>query len=147
MPSITMAPHLIVTNGPAALAFYKEALGAVEVMPANLAPDGRKVVHAELRIGEASFYVCDDFTPEQNRNPLALGGSPVTLNLTVEDADAFFNRAVAAGATVTMPMEDTFWGARYGKFTDPSGHEWAINQQVREVSPEEIQKASDAYFG
>ena len=147
MPSITMVPHLIMTNGPAAIAFYKQAFGAVEAYPANLSPDGQKVVHAELRIGEATLYLCDDFTPEQNRNPVALGGSPVTLNLTVEDADAVFARAVEAGAIVTMPMEDTFWGARYGKLDDPFGHVWSINQQVREVSREEIKKASDAYFG
>ena len=146
MPAITMVPHLLVTNGLEAIAFYKKALGAVEAHPANLSPDGQKVVHAELRIGEAAFYLCDDFTPEQNRNPKALGGSPVTLNLTVEDADAVFARAVEAGAIVTMPMEDTFWGARYGKFDDPFGHVWSINQQIREESPEELKQASDAYF-
>jgi uncharacterized glyoxalase superfamily protein PhnB len=147
MPSISLVPHLIVTNGPEALAFYKKALGAVEAYPANLTPDGKKVVHAELRIGDATLYLCDDFTDEQNRNPQALGGSPVTLNLTVEDADAVFERAVQAGGIVTMPMQDTFWGARYGKFNDPSGHEWSINQQVRQVGAEEIKQASDAYFG
>ena len=147
MPSVQLIPHLIVSNGLEAIAFYKKALGAVETMPPNLTPDGRQVVHAELRIGDALFYLCDDFTDEQRRNPQALGGSGLILNLTVDDADALFERAVEAGATVTMPIEDTFWGARYGMFTDPSGHAWAINQHVREVSPEEIKQGSDAYFG
>ncbi len=144
MPSITLVPHLIVTNGPEALAFYKKAFGAVEAHPANLTPDGR-LLHAELRIGDAPFYLCEDFTDEQNRTPQALGGSPVTLNLTVDNADALFEQAVQAGATVTMPMQDTFWGARYGKVTDPSGHDWAINQQVREVSAEDLKKGAEAF--
>lgn len=147
MPSVQLIPHLIVSNGAEAIAFYKQAFGAVEAMPPNLTPDGRQVVHVELRIGDAVFYLCDDLTEAQNRHPLALGGTGLTLNLTVDDADAFFARAVEAGATVAMPMEDTFWGARYGKIIDPSGHAWAINQHVRDVSPEEIKQASDAYFG
>lgn len=144
MPSFTLVPHLIVTNGPEAIAFYKQAFGAVEAYPPNLTPDGR-LLHAELRIGDAMFYLCEDFTDAQDRTPRALGGTPVTLNLTVDDADAVFDQAVKAGATVTMPMEDTFWGARYGKVTDPSGHDWAINQQVREVSPEELKKGAEAF--
>lgn len=146
MSSITLIPHLIVKGGVDAIAFYKKALGAEEATPANLTPDGQKVVHAELRIGGAVFYMCDDFTEEGPRDPRSLGGSPVVLNLTVANADALFERAVQAGAVVTMPMQDTFWGARYGKFRDPSGHEWSINQQVRDVSRAEIKEASDTYF-
>lgn len=121
-----LIPHLVVKGAAAAIEYYKAALGAEELvrMPG---PDGR-LMHAALRIGEATLMLCDDF-PEYcggvSRAPS--GPSPVTLHLCVPDADEAIARAQTAGATVTMPADDMFWGDRYGKVTDPFGHDWSYS--------------------
>jgi len=137
--------HLCVKGGVQAIEFYKQAFGAEEVvrMPA---PDGR-VMHAELKIGSSTVYLGDDF-PEycggKEHNPLAMGGSPVTIHQYVEDCDAAIQRAAEAGATVTMPPADMFWGDRYGKVTDPFGHVWAFATHVKDLSPQEMAEAASA---
>lgn len=139
----TLVPHLIVNDGPKAMEFYKAAFGAEEVAR-NLTPDSGRLFHGELRIADSVLLLCDEF-PEMDpssRSPQSLGATSMTLDLMVEDADAACAKAVAAGATVTMPEQDTFWGARYGKITDPFGHHWAFNQQVRQVSAEELAKGA-----
>jgi PhnB protein len=140
----TVTPHLVVRDGNRAIDFYKRAFGATEVarMPG---PDGKSVAHAELKIGDSFLFLCDEF-PGMNRAPQSLGGSSVTINLYVEDCDAVFNRAVAAGATVQMPLADQFWGDRYGKLVDPFGHEWAVTTHKEDVSPEEVGKRAQAAF-
>ncbi|MBM3983875.1 MAG: VOC family protein [Planctomycetes bacterium] len=121
-----LIPHLVVKGAAQAVEFYKAALGAVELlrMPAD---DGR-LMHAALKIDDATLFLCDDF-PEYcggvARAPS--GPSPVTLHLCVPCADTAIATAVAAGATATMPAEDMFWGDRYGKITDPFGHEWSFS--------------------
>lgn len=121
-----LVPHLVVKGAAAAIEYYKAALGAEELvrMPT---PDGR-LMHAALRIGDATLFLCDDF-PEYcggiSRAPS--GPSPVTLHLCVPDTDAAISRAEAAGGTVAMPADDMFWGDRYGKVTDPFGHEWSFS--------------------
>jgi PhnB protein len=138
-------PHLVVSNGPEALEFYKQALGAEELarMPA---PDGR-IMHAEFRVGGHLVYLCDDF-PEmcggKSRSPTALGGSPVNIHRYVEDCDAEVTRAVAAGAAMTMPPTDMFWGDRYAMVTDPYGHNWSFATHIKDMTLEEITKAAAA---
>lgn len=135
-------PHLTVDDAAAAIDFYVKAFGAIEHgrIPG---PDG-KLIHAALGINGSSVMLNDDF-PEmsggKSMTPQALGGSPVTIHLVVTDVDKQFQQAVDAGATVVMPVEDQFWGDRYGVLADPFGHLWSMGQPVREVSTEEIEDA------
>jgi PhnB protein len=138
----SLSPHLCVDGAAAAIDFYVKAFGAVELgrLPG---PDG-KLVHAALQINGSTVMLNDDF-PEYNAGksstPVALGGTPVTIHLTVTDVDTKFQQAVDAGATVVAELEDQFWGDRYGIVRDPFGHQWSLGQPVREVSPEEIAEA------
>jgi PhnB protein len=139
-PSVN--PHLVVGDGAAAIDFYVKAFDAVELgrIPG---PDGR-LMHAALQINGSTVMLNDDF-PEYNdgksSTPVALGGTPVTIHLTVTDVDTKFQQALDAGATVVAALEDQFWGDRYGVVRDPFGHHWSLGQPVREVSPEEIAEA------
>ncbi len=141
-------PQLIVSNGCAALNFYKEAFGAEEV-DRMMTPDGKKLIHGELILDRHKFFVSDEFDASEGgtcKSPQTLGGTGVRITLQVDDADDIVERAVAAGAHVNMPVQDMFWGARYGKIVDPFGHEWGINQQVKEQSLEETQAAAGEFF-
>src|SRR2546426_907631 len=141
-------PHLIVSNGRAAVEFYKEAFGAQEA-DSMMAPDGKRLLHGELLLDGHKFFVSDQFAESEGgtcKSPDTLGGTCVRITLQVDDADGIVERAVAAGARVVMPVQNLFWGARYGKIVDPFGHEWGINQQLKEQSPEETQKAADEFF-
>lgn len=142
-----LSPHIVVSDAKAAIDFYKQAFGAQELVRHN-APDGQKVMHCGLLIQGGMLMLCDDF-PEYcggvSRVPKAGAPSSVTLHLQVEDADAVYNQAVAAGATVTMPLADMFWGDRYGKLQDPFGHEWSIGAAIRHVTTEEVEKAIQAH--
>lgn len=133
-------PHLVVGDAAAAIDFYIKAFGAEE-MGRVPRPDG-KLVNAAVRINGFTVMLNDDF-PEtcggKSMTPTSLGGTPVTVHLTVTDVDTKFQQAVDAGATVVVPLEDQFWGDRYGVVEDPFGHRWSLGQPVREVSPEEIQ--------
>jgi PhnB protein len=139
----SVSPMLTVGDGAAAIDFYIKAFDAEELgrVPG---PDGKKLYHAALRINGSLVMLNDDF-PEmsdgKSLTPPALGGSPVTIHLTVTDVDAKFQKAVDAGATVTMPLEDAFWGDRYGELVDPFGHRWSMGQPIREVSEAEIAEA------
>ena len=135
----TITPHLVCKDAAAAIEFYKEAFGAVEMM--RLPGPGGKLMHAMLRIGDSPLMLVDEFPDMHVRGPQALGGSSVTIHLAVPDADASFKRATAAGATVRMPVTDMFWGARYGLVQDPSGHLWSMATQVRDLTPEQIAEA------
>lgn len=136
-----LSPHLVVDDAPAAIDFYVKAFGAVE-MGRIPGPDGR-LIHAAVEINGATVMLNDDF-PEmsdgKSMTPTALGGSPVTIHLTVTNVDEKFQRAVDAGATVVMPLDDQFWGDRYGMVRDPFGHQWSLGQPVREISYDEIQR-------
>ena len=137
------APHLVVDDAAAAIDFYVKAFGADGVRPGARTRTA-KLMHAALRINGSLVMLNDDF-PEFNdgksTTPKALGGTPVTIHLHGPDVDAEFQRAVDAGATVVHPLEDQFWGDRYGVVRDPFGHQWSLGQPVREVSPEEIAEA------
>jgi len=137
MHSVT--PHLICAGAADAIEFYKKAFGAVE--EARLPGPGGRIMHAMIRIGDSAVMLVDEMPEWCALGPKALKGSPVTIHLYVENADATFERAVKAGAKVTMPLEDQFWGDRYGKLEDPFGHHWSVATHVREVSMEEAQQA------
>ncbi|WP_425400894.1 VOC family protein [Aeoliella sp.] len=138
-----LIPHLVCSPCSEAIEFYQKAFGA-ESAGCLMAPDGQRVMHAEILIDGKVIYLADDF-PEccggSERNPKALGGTPVTVHQYVKDCDAAYNRAVEAGATPMMPMCDMFWGDRYGIVTDPFGHNWSFATHQRDLSPEEMQQA------
>jgi PhnB protein len=140
----SLTPSLVVDNGDEAIEFYKRALGAEEIYRMAM-PDGR-VGHAELKLGDSIFFVSDEFPDMGFRSPKSLGGTHGGLGFYVEDADAAFEKAVAAGATPIMPMMDAFWGDRYGKVADPYGHTWSLMTHVKDLTPEEIAEASKEYF-
>jgi len=141
-------PHIVVHNANEAIEFYKNAFDAEEIgrMPT---PDGSKLMHAEIKIAGRPVYLCDDF-PEmcggKSRTPKALGNTPVTIHQYVEDCDAAINKAEQAGATVTMPPADMFWGDRYGKVQDPFGHSWSFATHIKDVTLEEMEQAAAAAF-
>lgn len=139
MRSVT--PHLICGGAAEAIEFYKQAFDAVE-LSRLLSPEGN-VMHASIRIGDSVIMLNDEMPQWGTFGPKSLKGSPVTIHLYVEDADAVFAQAVKAGATSTMPLENMFWGDRYGKVEDPFGHQWSIGTHVRDVTPDEMQKAME----
>jgi PhnB protein len=143
----TIIAHLVVRGAAEAIEFYKKAFGAVEQMRLPT-PDG-KIMHACLKIGDSSFFLCDEFPHAGDgccKSPQSLGGSCVTLHLNVEDTDSVFARAVGAGAKATMPPADMFWGDRYAKVVDPFGHDWSISTHKEDVAPEEMKKRGQAMF-
>lgn len=142
----TITPHLVVRDVNKAIEFYQRAFAAEELTRAT-GPDGRSIMHAELKIGDSRLMLCDEYPDWGVRSPLALGGSAVALHVYVQDADAAFERATSAGAEVTMPLGNQFWGDRYGKLKDPFGHEWSIASHVEDVSPAELKKRAAAAFG
>lgn len=140
MPT-TVTPYLVVDGAAQAIAFYTQAFGARETM--RLAEPSGRIGHAEITIGEALVMIADEF-PEMNiRGPRALGGSPVTLHVRVDDVDAVAARAVAAGAKVVFPVKDQFYGERAGRLEDPFGHLWILSTHVEDVSVEEMQRRYD----
>ena len=141
-------PHLIVNDGLAALKFYREVFGATDG-DNMMAPDGKRLMHGEIVLDGHKLFVSDEFTAAEGgscKMPQTLGGTSVRITATVDDADATVERAVARGATVLMPVQDMFWGARYGKIVDPFGHEWGINQQLKKLSKEETDAAAAEFF-
>ena len=135
-----ITPHLVIKGAAEAIEFYKRAFGAEEVcrMPFPAEDGGVKIGHAELQIGDSKLFLADEFPGYGSVGPD--GSSPVTIHLYVTDADATFNRAVEAGATVKMPLEDAFWGDRYGKLVDPFGHHWSIAEHLEDLTPEQMQE-------
>lgn len=141
----TITPHLTVRGASEAIEFYRQAFAAEQKYCLHT-PDNKAVMHAELQIGNSMIYLNDEFPDVWSQSPIALNSSPVTIHLQVDDADAWFNRAVAAGAKVLMPLENTFWGDRYGKVVDPFGHHWSIGCQVENLSPQEVQQRAAQEF-
>ena len=133
-PSLT--PYLIVADGAAAIAFYERAFGAKLRLRLDR-PDG-KIGHAELEIGDSLVMLADEFPAMDAKAPAAYGGTPVSLHLYVDDADAVAAKAVAAGARLKRPVENQFYGDRLGTIEDPFGHVWHVSTHIEDVSPEEI---------
>lgn len=136
----TVTPHLIVDGAAEAIEFYKKAFGAAELMRLPGA-DGR-LMHACLSLGNSRIMLVDGNPQWGALGPKALKGSPVTIHLQLEDADAMFARATAAGAKVILPIDEMFWGDRYGIVEDPYGHRWSLATHVRDLSHDEIEKAA-----
>ncbi len=137
-----LAPHLVCAGAAEAIDFYVRAFGAEEVM--RLPGSDGKLMHSCVLINGSPVMIVDESIDWGLRGPLSLGGSPVTLNLGVPDADAWADRAVAAGATLAMPVSEQFWGDRYGVVVDPFGHQWALVTPVRSLNQEELADAMAA---
>ena len=134
----SLTPHLICAGAADAIEFYKRAFNAVDL--ARLpGPDG-KLMHAAVRIGDSTLMLVDENPQWGALGPKALKGSPVTIHLYVGDVDATVAQAVAAGAKITMPVADLFWGDRYGQLEDPFGHRWSVATHMRDLSAEEIKQ-------
>jgi PhnB protein len=136
----TVTPHLVCKDAAQAIEFYKKAFGAEERGRLST-PDGKNVLHASFRIGDSAIMLSDEFPDWGSVGPEALQGTPVVIHLYVDDADSVFDQAVRAGAVVKMPLEDMFWGDRYGQVRDPFGHVWSIGTHKRDVSLEEMEQA------
>jgi PhnB protein len=135
----TITPSLTCKNAAKAIDFYKSIFGATEIMRMP-GPNGM-VGHAELKIGDSIIFVADEF-PGMSCAPTPGAMNPSYLFLYLNDVDTTFNRAVSAGARVDMPLTNQFWGDRYGKLTDPFGHNWGLAQHVEDVAPEEMERRS-----
>lgn len=133
-----VTPYLIVKGGASAIEYYKKAFGATELVR-MAQPDG-KVGHAEIKIGDSIIMLADENASVNARSPQSLGGSPVMIHLYVEDVDAVFNRAIAAGGTVERPLKDQFYGDRTGGLVDPFGHRWYVATHTEDVTPDEMKK-------
>jgi PhnB protein len=138
----TITPYLAVENAKEAIEFYKRAFGATErvIMPG---PDGN-IGHAELGIGDSLIMLADPFPQSTTKSPKALGGASASIFMYVEDVDSVVQDAVDAGATIAQPIEDMFWGDRFGSVTDPFGHQWSIATHVEDVPPEEMEERAKA---
>lgn len=140
---MSVVPYLTCRNASEAYEFYQKAFGAAPMCKMDM-PDGR-VIHGALDFGGAPVYVSDEFPEHGGTSPRTLGGTAVTIHLQVHDCDVAFNRAVEAGCTVEMPLDEMFWGDRYGVVADPYGHKWSIATTIRTVNPEEMKKAVAAF--
>jgi PhnB protein len=135
----TATPYIICKGAADAIEFYKKAFSAAEIMR-MAGPDGR-IGHAEIRIGDSHIMLADEHPERSIYSPQHYGGSPVSVLLYVENADATVHAAVAAGAKVTQPLKDEFYGDRAGTVVDPFGHQWYIHTHVKDVSMEDMQNA------
>ena len=140
----SVTPAIVVRDAAAAIDFYKRAFGAEEI-DRMAGPDG-SIMHAEIRIGDSILMLGEENEQWGTKSPLSLNGVHGSLHIYVEDADAAFNRALKAGATVRYPLEDAFWGDRYGKVTDPFGHEWGLATRVKDMTKAEMEKAGQEWM-
>ena len=138
----SVTPYLVVDDAKAAIDFYTRAFGAKEKFRL---PMGDRIGHAELIIGDSHVMLADEFPEQGHRGPKALGGTPVSLMVYVDDVDATFRQAIDAGATEKRPVENQFWGDRMGTLTDPFGHMWSLATTVEEVSPDELQRRMEQF--
>ena len=141
----TVTPHIICAGAAEAIEFYKKAFGAQEMFRLP-GPDG-KLMHGSIRIGDSAVMLAEENEKHGIFGPKHLNGSPVIIHLYVEDADAFVARAAEAGANVTMPVAEMFWGDRYGRLQDPFGHMWSVSTHVRDVTPDEMKQAVQSMKG
>ena len=140
LPSVI--PYLMVNGADAAIAFYKKAFGATEVM--RLTEPSGKIAHAQVKIGDAPVMLAEETKEWGNHSPQTLGGTPVIIDLCVDDVDAVVERAVAAGAKLVFPVADQFYGYRSGRISDPFGHVWIVSTQKENLTNEEMQRRFEA---
>ncbi len=134
----SLVPYLTVRDAPAAITFYAEAFGAEPVGERLTLPDGL-IAHAELRFGDVTLFLSDENEEWGNRSPLTIGDTPIRLALHVDDVDATFEQAVAAGCEILVPLADQFYGERAGRVKDPYGHVWILSQHIEDLTQEEIE--------
>ena len=137
--------YLVVKNADKAIEFYRKAFGAEERFR-MYGPDGKAIMHAELKIGDSIFMLSEESKEMKADSPESIGGSPVSMYVYVRDVDQIFNQAVSEGATVLKPVNDQFYGDRSGYLKDPFGHLWSIATHKKDLSPDELRKAGEAFF-
>ena len=140
----TLTPYLVVQGASEAIEFYQKALGAKELLSMP-GPDGA-VMHAELQVGTSRLMLAEENPQMGTKSPKTVGGSPVSVFIYTENVDALVKQAAAAGATVTMPAADQFWGDRMGAFEDPFGHQWSVATHIEDVPEEEMANRMKAAF-
>ena len=140
-----LSPYLCIDGAARAIEFYVDVLGATERMRMD-GPDGR-IGHAELQLGNSLIMLADEYPDMGFLSPTRIGGTAVTLHAYVEDVDAVFEKALAAGAKALRPVENQFYGDRTGQFEDPFGHRWSVASHVEDVSPEEMAKRAAEVMG
>jgi PhnB protein len=138
----TATPYLVVSNGAAAIEYYKNAFGATELM--RFPGPGGKVLHAEIKIGDSPIMLADEMPEMGAKSPQAYGGSPVGIMLYVPDVDTTFKQAIAAGGKEFRPVQNQFYGDRSGTLIDPYGHKWTVGTHIEDVSMEEMQRRMQA---
>ena len=139
-----VTPYLVVDDADKAIAFYKNAFGATEVV--RMPGPGGKVMHAEIQIGDSRIMLSSEMSEMGAKSPKAYGGSPASIHLYVKDADAAFKKAIAAGATEQLPVTEMFWGDRFGKVKDPFGYGWSIATHIKDLTPEQIKKGQQEWM-
>ncbi len=137
----TATPYLCTRDAASAIAWYAKAFNATDVM--RLVDPNGKIAHAQIQIGDSIIMLSDEYLDSGVHSPQSIGGSPVRINLFVEDVDATFKQAVAAGAEVAIAVADQFHGERSGRLVDPFGHVWLLSTHIEDVSPEEMQRRFD----
>ena len=138
-------PYLVVRNADRAIEFYKKAFDAEERFRMHR-PDGKAIMHAELKIGDSVFMLTEESPDMKALSPESIGGSPISLYVYVKDVDGVFNQAVSEGATVLYPVKDQFYGDRSGYLKDPFGHLWTIATHKKDLTPDELRRAGEAFF-
>jgi uncharacterized glyoxalase superfamily protein PhnB len=141
----TVTPALTVRNGADAIEFYKRAFGVEEVMRVH-GPDGKRLMHAEIRVGDSRIMLGEEWPDTRCLAPSSVGAATGSLYLYVPNVDAAFERAVSAGAKAVMPVTDMFWGDRFGQVEDPSGHRWGLATHMEDPSPEQMAQRKKEFF-
>jgi PhnB protein len=139
----TLTPHVVVHDAVAAIEYYRKVFGAIENN--RMAGPRGAVMHAELQIGNSILMLADEVPEMGSSSPRTIGDSPVSLMLYVDDVDAVFERAVAAGAEAEMPPADMFWGDRFARIKDPFGHKWSLVTHLEDVDAEEVDRRAKAF--
>lgn len=140
-----LTPSIVVKGASDAIAFYKKAFGAKELHRMYL-PDGKTIMHAELRIGDSKLMLCDEMPEMHCFSPQTVGGASSSMYLYVKNVDRMFDKAVKEGARVAMPVMDAFWGDRNGSIIDPFGHVWGIATRKRNLTPKQMKKAGEEWM-
>jgi PhnB protein len=142
---VRITPHIVVRDAERAVDWYSRALGAEERERIPL--PGGKLMSVELAFGESTVMLADEFPEAGILSPLSVGGTSVVLNISTDDVDSLWQRALDAGAEVLQPLQDAFWGERHGQITDPFGHRWGFAQHIRDVPHDEVVRLAAEAFG